>query len=79
MDERGKHPDGPTIHIFVNGDVRLVPVGMTVGVLVVQVLGCQPTQVAVERNKGIVRRAEYATTSLADGDHLEVVTFFGGG
>jgi thiamine biosynthesis protein ThiS len=35
--------------------------------------------VAVERNKVIVRRAEHATTALADRDRLEVVTFFGGG
>ena len=67
------------MRVFVNDEVRNVPVGLTVGDLVVKVLGLQPLQVAVERNKVIVRRAHYETTSLADGDRLEIVTFFGGG
>jgi thiamine biosynthesis protein ThiS len=35
--------------------------------------------VAVERNREIVPKAEYSTTSLAPGDVLEVVEFVGGG
>ena len=42
-------------------------------------LGFQPKQVAVERNKVIVRRDDHACTTLEPGDCLEVVTFFGGG
>ena len=45
----------------------------------VAALGCKPTQVAVERNREIVRRADHAAVRLADGDRIEVVTFFGGG
>ncbi|HZN37212.1 MAG TPA: sulfur carrier protein ThiS [Planctomycetota bacterium] len=77
MEPREK-PDGPTLRVFVNDEVRLVPVGLTVADLV-SALGLQPAQVAVERNKVIVRRADCATTTLGEGDRLEIVTFFGGG
>lgn len=66
------------LHVHVNGEARAVPAGSTVADLV-QSLGLTPAQVAVERNRQIVRRAEHAATPLADGDRLEVVTFFGGG
>ncbi|HEX6813124.1 MAG TPA: sulfur carrier protein ThiS [Planctomycetota bacterium] len=78
METRVEHP-GPTVQVFVNDEVRVVPAGTTVGDLVVKVLGLQPPQVAVERNKVIVRRADYGSTGLAAGDRLEIVTFFGGG
>ena len=67
-----------TMTITVNGAVREVPVGCTVADLVAS-LGLLPTQVAVERNLELVRRAEHAATVLAADDRLEVVTFFGGG
>ena len=35
--------------------------------------------VAVELNEEIVPKAEYDTTILKDGDHVEVVRFVGGG
>lgn len=66
------------IAIHVNGEPRTLPAGSTVADLV-RDLGLRPEHVAVERNKAIVRRADHAATPLADGDRLEVVTFFGGG
>ncbi len=41
--------------------------------------GYDTRRIAVERNGEIVPRADYATTRLAAGDALEVVTFVGGG
>ncbi len=67
-----------SIAITVNGERRELPAGSTVADLVAA-LGWKPAQVAVERNKQLVRRADHAATPLADGDRLEVVTFFGGG
>ena len=64
--------------VTVNGEPRALPAGSTVADLVAA-LGLRPAQVAVERNQQLVRRAEHATTALAEGDRLEVVTFFGGG
>jgi thiamine biosynthesis protein ThiS len=66
------------LSILVNGESRTLPRGATVADLVAA-LGLQPAQVAVERNKRIVRRVDHAATVLAQGDRLEVVTFFGGG
>lgn len=67
-----------TMQITVNGEARTLRAGSTVAELVRE-LGLVPAQVAVERNRVIVRRAEHATTPLHDGDRIEVVTFFGGG
>jgi sulfur carrier protein len=66
------------VRISVNGEPRAVPKGSTVADLVAA-LGLVAAQVAVERNQQLVRRAEHGTAVLADGDRLEVVTFFGGG
>ena len=38
-----------------------------------------PARVAVELNGKIIPRAEFKTTSLKDGDSLEIVHFVGGG
>lgn len=67
-----------SIAITVNGERRTLPAGATVADLVAA-LGLKPTQVAVERNRELVRRAEHAAVALAEGDRIEVVTFFGGG
>ena len=67
-----------SVTITVNGELRTLPAGATVADLV-QALGFAAAQVAVERNKVIVRRADHASTRFADGDRVEVVTLFGGG
>ena len=39
-----------------------------------------PTErIAVERNKLIVKKADWAAAMLADGDQIEIVHFVGGG
>lgn len=38
-----------------------------------------PRRIAVERNGGIVPKAQYGETILQDGDSLEIVSFVGGG
>ena len=65
-----------TLHI--NGEQRDFPDGLTVAALVGQ-LGMKPDRVAVELNLEIVPRAQWETTSLKNGDKLEVVHFVGGG
>lgn len=64
--------------ITLNGEAMAVDPGHTVADLLVT-LELEPTQVAVERNRDIVPRAQYGQTELSDGDVLEVVTFVGGG
>jgi sulfur carrier protein len=67
-----------TIDVTVNGESRRIAAGATVAALLAE-LGLADRRVAVERNREVVPRAEHARAVLAPGDHLEVVTFVGGG
>jgi sulfur carrier protein len=67
-----------TIEVVINGKTRNVAQGTTVATLIGE-LGLGDRRVAVERNREVVPRAEHATTVLAAGDRLELVTFVGGG
>jgi thiamine biosynthesis protein ThiS len=66
------------MEIVLNGETRAVRNGATVSSLLAE-LSLPATRVAVERNREIVRKAEYDATELAAGDRLEIVTFVGGG
>jgi thiamine biosynthesis protein ThiS len=66
------------VQIVVNGQPREAPPGATVASLL-ETLGLDPRQLAVERNLELVPRGEHARTELAPGDRLEIVTLVGGG
>jgi thiamine biosynthesis protein ThiS len=66
------------MNIIINGERREVPDGMTVQKLI-QHLGLKEERIAVERNREILRRAEWEGTRLQEGDVLEIVHFVGGG
>lgn len=67
-----------SIEITVNGAVRAVPSGSTVADLITD-LGLGGKRIAVERNRDVVPRARHAEVVLEAGDHLELVTYVGGG
>ncbi|HEY0189740.1 MAG TPA: sulfur carrier protein ThiS [Kofleriaceae bacterium] len=67
-----------SIDVVINGQPRTVNQGTTVASLIGE-LGLAGKPVAVERNREVVPRAQHASTELAAGDRLEVVTFVGGG
>jgi sulfur carrier protein len=67
-----------SIDVVINGETRAVPPGTTVTGLI-QLLGLGDRRVAVERNREVVPRAHHASTVLTTGDHVELVTFVGGG
>jgi thiamine biosynthesis protein ThiS len=67
-----------SIDVVINGESRTVPQGTTVSALI-ELLGLGDRRVAVERNRDIVPRAQHASTILAAGDRVELVTFVGGG
>ena len=69
---------GSTVEISVNGSPRSVAPGTTIAGLIAE-LGLAGKPVAVEKNREIVPKADHATTTLAAGDRLELVTFVGGG
>ena len=66
------------ITIYLNGEPREIPAETDlVGVLDAFSL---PTQrIAIEVNKNVVRRTDWTTTRVREGDRLEVVHFVGGG
>ncbi|MEO0880716.1 MAG: sulfur carrier protein ThiS [Pseudomonadota bacterium] len=39
----------------------------------------EPRKIAVERNLSIVPKSAFETTTIADGDRIEIVQFVGGG
>ena len=63
---------------MVNGDAVEVPAAATVEGLLTQ-LGLGGKWVVVERNGEPVERRSYGTTTLADGDRLELVRAVAGG
>jgi sulfur carrier protein len=67
-----------TIDVVINGQPRAVNQGTSVAGLLGE-LGLAGKPVAVERNREVVPRALHASTLLAAGDRVEVVTFVGGG
>ena len=64
--------------VWVNGEERGFDAGGDVQALIAA-LGLDARKVAVERNLQIVPRSTYASTSLAEGDRIEIVHFIGGG
>jgi sulfur carrier protein len=66
------------VAVRVNGEEIRLPEGASVA-SVLERLRVSTPRVAVERNREIVPKAEYAKTALATGDVLEVVEFVGGG
>jgi thiamine biosynthesis protein ThiS len=71
-------PPGATVTVTVNGADRAVPAGATVAELLAS-LGLAPEQVAVELDCALLSRDLHASTALAGGESLEVVTLVGGG
>ena len=66
------------MRIIVNGEEHATPEDTTVQGLVEQ-LALRPERLAVELNGRVVRRADWPTTQLHDGDRVEIVHFVGGG
>ncbi len=63
---------------FINGDEKSFAESLSLAELIEQ-LGMKGDRVAVELNREIVSRAQWAETKLNDGDRLEIVHFVGGG
>ena len=63
--------------LTINGQEQVFAV-LTLAELVER-LGMKKDRVAVELNRDIVPRSQWAETHLAEGDQLEIVHFVGGG
>ncbi|HWF46812.1 MAG TPA: sulfur carrier protein ThiS [Bryobacteraceae bacterium] len=67
-----------SITVVVNGEVRQFPAPQTVATLL-ESLGIPDDRVAVEMNKSIVRKRDWAETPAPNGAQIEIVQFVGGG
>lgn len=67
------------MHLIINGkDHDDLPEGLTVLGLI-QHLGLPERKIAVERNREVVPKSDYAETQLVNHDELEIIHFIGGG
>jgi sulfur carrier protein len=64
--------------LWVNGEPHELDAPMTIAELLVH-LGVSGERVAVERNLELVRRATRDAVRVTEGDHIEIVSFVGGG
>ncbi len=73
-----KQVETEQIEIVVNGKPVRVAAGLSVAGLLVA-LKIEGGRVAVELNREIVRREDWASTSVEGGAGVEIVQFVGGG
>ena len=66
------------MNITLNGEPFTVAGPLTVTDLLAR-LDIDPRSVAVERNFLVVKRDQYPTTTVEEGDQIEIVNFVGGG
>ena len=64
--------------IRLNGDPFETEGPLTV-LQLLERLQIDPRRVAVEHNLAILKRDRYATSTIGDGDSVEIVNFVGGG
>lgn len=66
------------IPIRVNGETKQVPANRSVAALL-QTLNLPVDRIAVELDKALVRKHDWASVIVAAGAQIEVVEFVGGG
>ena len=66
------------ITIQLNGDPYDLPAPASIADLLAR-LEIDPRGVAVERNFVVIKRDQYGTTAIENGDQIEIVNFVGGG
>ena len=66
------------MNVQLNGETREISDDSTIESLIA-FLALEPTRVAIELNRSVVRRNQWATTVLNEGDQIEIVHFVGGG
>ncbi len=69
---------GTTMNLTINGQARQIDGPLTVAGLL-NILQLDENRVAVEHNREVLLKADFAGVNLHDGDNLEIVQFVGGG
>jgi thiamine biosynthesis protein ThiS len=66
------------LQVYVNGESKELTEGTLLSELLTQ-LDLPVQRIAVEHNRRVVRRADWGTVALREGDRIEIVHFVGGG
>ena len=66
------------MRVEINGEIRDVPAELDLAALLDR-LSLSSRRVAVELNREVVRRSDWASRKLAEADKIEIVHFVGGG
>jgi sulfur carrier protein len=66
------------VRITLNGEPYELPGPLTVSQLLAR-LAIDARRVAIELNLIVVKRATFDSTTVGEGDHVEIVNFVGGG
>ncbi|PKL50269.1 MAG: thiamine biosynthesis protein ThiS [Nitrospira bacterium HGW-Nitrospira-1] len=66
------------MRLKINGEIKKNILAATLKELLEE-LGITPGRVAVEVNMQVIKKTDYASFRLYDGDVLEIVNFVGGG
>lgn len=66
------------MRVYINGESKEIQGTPTLAELITQ-LDLPVARIAVELNREVVRRSDWANRVLCDGDCVEIVHFVGGG
>lgn len=66
------------LRVFINGESKEISGTPSLAELIEQ-LDLPAARIAIELNREVVRRSEWSSTILQDGDRIEIVHFVGGG
>jgi len=66
------------VNIYINGEIKSIADGLDLKALLDQ-FEINPRSVVVEKNEVVIPHDDVITTSLMEGDKIEVVRFVGGG
>lgn len=71
-------PPSPSITLTVNGEPKTVAPGLSVADLI-RLMSLDKGAIAAEVNRTLVPKRNHASTTLVDGDRVELVSLVGGG
>jgi thiamine biosynthesis protein ThiS len=66
------------VQVIINGEAHDLEGPILLSELLER-LNLKPGRIAIERNLELVPRANWASTTVSDGDRIEIVHFVGGG
>jgi len=66
------------MNVLINGENREVPESVNLKSLL-ELFSLPSQRVAVELNRSVIRRTDWDTVKLSEGDKIEIIHFVGGG